>query len=161
MENGIGYQLVSQQGGTLTMSGEGDFGAWLAPQLAAKDISQSALARRVGVATGTVGRWINEGRKPLPRTIEPIAQALGVSVDEVLTAAGMLTEDNARVGPRARLLDLIRWLPDQEVEAVLAFAEFRADRARASMRLANSTRTSNADVDGGYRSDSDPDRSSK
>jgi transcriptional regulator with XRE-family HTH domain len=116
------------------MNNGAGFGTWLAGMLAERGLSQSKLARDIGVATGTVNRWVNEGRRPNASVMEPIARSLGLSVDEVMLAAGVLEPESARVGPRARLLDLISWLPDQEVAAVLAFAEFRAERARSSMR---------------------------
>src|SRR5690606_6390459 len=126
-----------------------DFGRWRAAALSERGMNQSQLARRINVATGTVNRWINEGRTPAASSLEPIARELGVSVDEVMLAAGVMEEDRARIGPRARLADLISWLPDQEIEAVLAFAEFRAERARSSMRSRNVETTSAAETPGG------------
>lgn len=123
------------------MAGHEQFGVWLTAALAERGINQSQFARRIGVATGTVNRWINEGRRPAAPAYEPIARELGTSVDEVMQAAGVLVEESARVGPRARLADLISWLPDQEIEAVLAFAEFRAERSRSSMRSRNAATT--------------------
>jgi len=125
------------------------FGKWLADALQERRLNQSEFARRIGVSYGTVNRWIREGRIPQPATYEPMARELGVSVDEVMTAAGVMDEGHARVGPRARLADLISWLPDQEIEAVLAFAEFRAERARASMRSTNRATSAGADMDDG------------
>ena len=72
-----------------------------------------------------------------------------MSVDEVMLAAGVIEVERARIGPRARLLDLISWLPDQEVEAVLAFAEFRGERARSAMRSARIVTNEDTGVDGG------------
>ena len=128
------------------------FGDWLARTLRERGKNQSQLARAIGVATGTVNRWINENRTPQAASIEPIARELGVSVDEVMLAAGIMEEDRARVGPRARLLDLVSWLPDQEVEAVLAFAEFRAERARAAMRSRSRAATDEAGTPAGNTS---------
>lgn len=124
---------------------EQTFGTWLMAALAERGLNQSQLARRIGVATGTVNRWVNEGRRPASTAFETLARELGVSVDEVMLAAGVLEEESARIGPRARLADLISWLPDQEIEAVLAFAEFRAERARSAMRN-RSAETRAADV---------------
>lgn len=127
------------------------FGMWLAEAIENRGLNQSELARRIGVANGTVNRWINEGRIPQASAYEPLARELGVSVDEVMMAAGVMEEDRARVGPRARLLDLISWLPDQEIEAVLAFAEFRGERARASVkRIRNSDTRSGDGSDAGH-----------
>jgi len=67
----------------------------------------------------------------------------------MMLAAGVIEVERARIGPRARLLDLISWLPDQEVEAVLAFAEFRGERARSAMRSARIVTNEDTGVDGG------------
>lgn len=117
------------------MNNEVLFGEWLREQLALRDLSQSAFARSMGIAVATVSRWINDGREPSSTNIPLIARALDLSVDEVMLAAGVLPESEARVGPRARLLNILTWLPDHEVEAVLSFAEHRADAARRAMRL--------------------------
>jgi len=131
------------------MNTEHDFGTWLAAALERRGLNQSQLARRLGVATGTVNRWVNEGRRPASSAFEGLARELGVSVDEVMLAAGVIEVERARIGPRARLLDLISWLPDQEVEAVLAFAEFRGERARSAMRSARIVTNEDTGVDGG------------
>src|SRR5690606_9052362 len=109
-----------------------DFGEWLAAALSERGMNQSQLARRINVATGTVNRWINEGRTPAASSLEPIARELGVSVDEVMLAAGVMEEDRARIGPRARLADLRSWLPAPALAAVLAFSALRAERARST-----------------------------
>lgn len=124
------------------------FGEWLRAQLAERGMSQSAFARAMGTSVATPNRWINEGREPNATNIPLIARALDLSVDEVMIAAGVMPESEARVGPRARLLNILTWLPDQEVETVLAFAEHRADAARRSMRLRKRDTNSPAVADG-------------
>lgn len=122
-----------------------NFGVWLREMLDERGLNQSSLSRIMDISVTTINRWINDGRIPRPHMFQPLAQALNVSVDEVMVAAGVMSEGHARVGARARLLDLISWLPDQEIETVLAFTEFRAARVRASMRSESKEMRSMAD----------------
>lgn len=122
-----------------------DFGVWLRRAIAAAGTNQSALSRRIGVSTASVNRWVNNERIPTAANYELLARELGVTKDEVMAAAGVLNTESARVGPRARLHELIAWLPDQEVEVILAFSEFRAQRVRDSSRSITSARNSCTD----------------
>lgn len=135
------------------MSGE-SFATWLERELKARRITQATLAHQIGVHPGTVSRWVAEERIPRAGILEQIALVLGLPVDDVLVAAGVLSEDRARVGPRARLMDLIHRLPDEETATVLAFVEFRMQQYRQAMRLESSRTTSTSGVSGGIENNS-------
>lgn len=124
------------------MSGRRMFATWLQARLRERHMTQAELARQLNVQPATVNRWLREHRQPDPRSVEELAMVFGLPVDEVMVIAGVLSEERARSGPRARLLDLIGRLPDHEVETVLAFAEFRTDQYRQAMRLTRARNTS-------------------
>lgn len=119
-----------------------DFGQWLRRAIADAGTNQSALSRRIGVSTASINRWVNNERIPQASNFEPLARGLGLTKDEVMAAAGVVDARSARVGPRARLFDLLEWLPDQEIEVILAFSEFQVQRARESMRPVTRDRNS-------------------
>lgn len=124
------------------------FGDWLGARLAERHMTQAELARQLGVQPATVNRWLREHRQPDPRSVEGVALAFGVPVDEVMVIAGVISEERARVGPRARLMDLIARLPDEEVTTVLAFAEFRTEQYRQAIRRTKARSTSETGVSG-------------
>lgn len=55
----------------------------LAKLLAARRLTTTDLAQHVDVDPKTVDRWLRQGRKPHPRTAAQVAEALGVTVDEI------------------------------------------------------------------------------
>lgn len=55
----------------------------LANLLTALHMSAADLAQRVDVDPKTVDRWLRQGRKPHPRTAARVAEALGVTVDDL------------------------------------------------------------------------------
>lgn len=50
-----------------------------------KGITQAELAEMVGVSVGSISMWETGITHPTPRRYNPLAKALGVSVDELLT----------------------------------------------------------------------------
>lgn len=83
------------------------FGAWLQRQLVRREWNQSDLARRSGIHTSRISDWVNGKRAPSTENAERLADALGVSVDEVLTAAGH-RPDPVDEPERAALIALLR-----------------------------------------------------
>lgn len=59
------------------------FAANLARLLAEKDVSQAELARRIGVGPSAVSMMLSRRCRPQRRTIEKVAEALGVEVQQV------------------------------------------------------------------------------
>ena len=64
------------------------FGVWLQYQLDRREWSQSDLSARSGLSTGLISNYINGVRHPSPQSVDRIADALMIDVDEVLTRAG-------------------------------------------------------------------------
>ena len=104
------------------------FGRWLGRTLKARHMSQTTLARELGVAKNTVSRWVTDTRRPHPETMEEVAAVLGVPLDEVLVAARLLPGARAEVGPRARLRDVLAVMPDEEI---VEFSRWLYERARS------------------------------
>lgn len=86
-----------------------EFRRWLERQLARRDWSPAEFARRLGMNTGTVSRWMTGSRRPRTDACDKIADVLGVDVDVVLTMAGHRPPD-IELDPdsaTARLMPLI------------------------------------------------------
>lgn len=71
------------------------FGRWLQRQLETRGWRQSELARRTGINTGAVSRWISGKARIRPESCLLVAEALGVSPEEVLAAAGYVPENES------------------------------------------------------------------
>lgn len=68
----------------------------------ARALTQEGLARELAVAVATVARWENDKRTVLPMRVyrRPLAEALGVSVDLLMTGA---ERESTAAGLRPRL----------------------------------------------------------
>ena len=56
--------------------------------LADRGLTQKELAERIFINPSTVTRWITGGSTPQPRTVEAIANAIGVRKEWLLTGEG-------------------------------------------------------------------------
>lgn len=63
---------------------EQTFGERLKNYRKARSLTQQELAERIGVSDKTVSRWESDGGYPDVPTLVPLAQALGVTVDDLL-----------------------------------------------------------------------------
>lgn len=63
---------------------ERSFAAWLRVQLDGRAISQEAFARRLGVSTKTINRWIHGTTEPRFRELVLLYDALGTTPFEVV-----------------------------------------------------------------------------
>jgi len=81
------------------------FPLWLQGCLQERNWSITDLARAMGVQTSLISRWMAGKQKPTAESAGRIAEVLQVSVDEVLTAAGLrpvlVTDEDPR---RAELM---------------------------------------------------------
>lgn len=74
------------------------------------------LAREIGVNRGTVDNWARQSRAPLAATIVPVAEALGIDIDEALALAGIVPRGQVeRVDPEIRGEDesAVDWMDRQ------------------------------------------------
>lgn len=51
-----------------------------------KDMTQSELARKIGVSFQSVNMWVSGKRNPSYESVPKIAKALGITTDEVIDA---------------------------------------------------------------------------
>lgn len=100
------------------------FGDKLRALLEEKGLTQSAFAKSVGMERSELNRTINGKRQPKPHEIEWFAEALGMSVDE-------LVEGVELPGPLVRSREELQKL----VQRVFA-AEAEMDKARAEREAA-------------------------
>lgn len=71
----------------------------LTAALVAQDVSQQALAERLGVARSAVSQWVNGHRKLDVERIESIAAALGVRSSWLAFGEGPMVEGEAPAPP--------------------------------------------------------------
>lgn len=107
------------------------FGVWFEQQLKSREMNQSEFARKLGVKQGMVSNWIRGARIPDPGSCDRIADALGLSIDEVLIQAGHRPRmGDPWEGREGELLTMFRQLPAVDQYYVLDFARFRWERTR-------------------------------
>lgn len=85
------------------------WGEWLDHQLRSRNMSQEDFADKVGVAQGTVSRWV-KGRRPAGKYIDLISDVLMLDYNIVATKAGYRPRTMLEIdpdGPVARLVPLI------------------------------------------------------
>lgn len=90
------------------------FGTWLMYQLDRLELKPSDVERRFGVRANDVNRYLNGTRVPSYKTAVKLARALGASVDEVCSRAGIETEARTL---RDRPLALSEWRRQFELVA--------------------------------------------
>jgi len=75
-----------------------DIGERIARVMRGRGISQTELAQKLGIAQTTVSAWNKKGKNPSVKRIPQIANALGVSVDYLLTGVATVEELNGFFG---------------------------------------------------------------
>ena len=70
------------------MTQETGFSSWLRDRMGAKNISGATLAKRLSVAPPTVYTWMSGASEPWSAQHGPLAEALGVTIDEIRAAIG-------------------------------------------------------------------------
>ena len=107
------------------------FRLWLAQRLREQDLSQADFARRLGTRPNTVSGWVTGQRRPDPASCDRIADALGLDVDEVLTAAGHRPARYVEDDPLIReAVALLRHLSPSDRADVVTYARYRRDHPR-------------------------------
>lgn len=100
------------------MGSAGGFGVWLLAELGRRDLSRRGFAARLGVAHGTVARWIAGDDVPSSAHVNAIAHVLGVRPALVLSKlpGGEELDDDA-----AFYASLPRDLTDEERRGIVAY----------------------------------------
>lgn len=78
------------------------YAAWLASAMRAAGLDidsqrgggRLALAKALGVAPSTVGRWLDAKSTPSPELFEPIADTVGVDVGVMLVESGIISAES-------------------------------------------------------------------
>jgi transcriptional regulator with XRE-family HTH domain len=87
------------------------FPLWLQMRLQERDWSITDLARAMGVQTSLISRWMAGRQKPTAESANRIAEVLQISVDEVLTEAGLrpvlVTDEDPRRAELVMKLGLV------------------------------------------------------
>lgn len=105
--------------------------AWAAFAKAAREqqrVSQTELARRLGVERSTIWRW--ETGKQRPENVDIVmrfAETLGVKVDEALAAAGLKPGVEPPTEPSRE--------PDEEIDLVMTDPRLDADMRKRIVAL--------------------------
>ena len=100
----------------------------------AAGLSVRELARQIGESHTNLSYWERSGNLPRADLIIPIAQALGVTADELLGLAAGRARTKAPDSRLDRRLRAVQQLPAAEKRQVLAFIDALLDRERLKKR---------------------------
>ena len=116
-----------------------DIGERLQARARELGMSDTEVARRLGLAQGRYSNYVNGSREPDLATFARICRELSLTPNELL---GFDTgEDGASSGMRARLEKLLTTFEDEELELALGLLNVIASYRRASDTLLTTART--------------------
>lgn len=99
---------------------------WLQRELDVRGWSQSELARRIRLSSGSMSLLMNGQRNPGPDVSRRIARALGIPETVVFEAAGLINQPRSSTEITLReLYELLKDLPVADQRAILAEARER------------------------------------
>lgn len=107
-----------------------NFGDWLQVQLIERDWSQAELGRRAGLTRSAINQYLS-GKNKLPHreAAQGLSHALGVSVETIYRAAGMIPDlPNRRAEIEEALGFSITGLTPEQLEEVCSFVQFVRER---------------------------------
>jgi transcriptional regulator with XRE-family HTH domain len=85
-------------------------------------MSQDALSKALGVAPNTVSRWETGVYKPTIEDLDRLARFFGKSILEFFPSENVRTDRDEKIDA---VLRAAKQLPDDDVEELRRFAEFR------------------------------------
>ena len=91
---------------------------WITDTLDETGMTQASLARKLGTSRSIVSQWIHDGMLPRPVSCRKLADVLGISVQEVMAAAGWLQQLD---DDREALIGLVRDLPESQLDAARSY----------------------------------------
>ena len=102
-----------------------------------RDITQQELAEKVGVSQSYVARWETGRSQPRPKALEKIADALSVSVEELLVGGKPQLESalNLKDEELVELLRELQHLSDDELQALKTVMRGLLARSRLEQML--------------------------
>lgn len=93
------------------------FPLWLQERLEERDWKAVDLADKLGVNSGVISNYMTGARNPEPKLLNRIADVLGVSDEEIFTAAGYLRAMTLPDDPRRlelmRRIQMVELTPDR------------------------------------------------
>lgn len=105
------------------------FSDWLLKELQQRNITQAHLATIAGLGSGTISNIMSGNRKVGTGTLEKIAKALNIPVDEVFQAAGLLPGiKRAREVLTDRFAEVLSELPDDDIDDLYNLALSKLER---------------------------------
>jgi len=87
-------------------------------------MSQDALAKQLRVSTNTVSRWETATYKPSIADVQKVADLFGVRL------SSMLPDEEEAPPVNKALLSATGDLPNEDIEELISYAEFRRARRR-------------------------------
>lgn len=99
-----------------------NFSEWLRNELKQRGWSQTELASRAGLATGTISNILADRRNPDHGTLIKFAKGLTLPVETVYAAAGYLPNRNPRDASFNQILDLMKNMTEEERKELLSYA---------------------------------------
>lgn len=98
-----------------------NFASWLDQQMTTRNYTDSDMARRAGVTRQMVGKWRRGHDRPSPASASKLAEVLGLNPLDVMAEAGHTSGTDPA---RARLGDLLRYVPDERLRELETFIRF-------------------------------------
>jgi len=102
-----------------------DFSDWLQAELNKRNMKASDLANKARIDKGIISRAISRQRNPTPETLQAIARAFRIPVEETYRAAGLLPQQLEETIQIKELAFLASQLPDQELDDLIEYARLR------------------------------------
>lgn len=100
------------------------FGTWLLTELKKRNWSQSELARRAGVAHGTISNLINGNKGVGESTLNAIANAFHIPAVEVFRQAGLIPKVPKVSVREEQLLFMFRRMTEDQQDDVIKYSDF-------------------------------------
>lgn len=84
-------------------------------------LSQAELARIIGESQQNIAFWEQNDKPPKSEVLIPMAKALGVSVEEILTDKKVVRKTGGPVGKLKKTFDEVSKLPRRQQDKIIEF----------------------------------------
>lgn len=99
------------------------FWEWAEVERESRNLSWYAVERKAGLSSGAIARRANYGQAPTDTTCTAIAEVFGLPPETVFRKAGLLPQRTMHPSEIEELIDLLKHLPDADLDRVLLFVE--------------------------------------
>jgi transcriptional regulator with XRE-family HTH domain len=107
---------------------ENNFAAWLNSELNKRGWNQNHLAKKAGLASGTISNIVNGSKGMGIDTAVALARALNISPQTVLEAAGLLPPDPEADPGFEEWTYMLSQLPERDRDELLQIARLKLER---------------------------------